>query len=124
MEDLFNRIINGQFKKSTYTVYNKIEEDGFIDELEYMFGKRYGVEDFEIFWFDLSKKEKNAIKYRMLSTLGKFYRLKTILECDIQEDKSKPKVKVYITKDKPSVLIVKLKQFDVNGKLTEYLKKQ
>lgn len=121
MKELLNRIVDGKFKNSTYTVYNKIEEDGYINELDWMFGVRYGVEDFEMYSFILSEKETNAIKNRMSSVLNRFYDLKKFLEKDIQEDPLKPKVKVYITKDKPSILVVKLKEFDVNQKIIDFL---
>lgn len=125
MEELLDRIISGTFKPSSYTIYNKLDDDGYIDELEGMFGVRYGVDDFEKFEFTLSTKENNGISYRMSSILGGFEKLKEYIENDLQDDRLKPKAKVYIIKGTPTchdkkdsrVFIVKLKEFDLTDRI-------
>ena len=113
MEDLINQIINNGFKPSLFSIYNYIEDEGFILELKHNFNINFGIEDFEYILLKISEKDKNGIKYRMKSILSKFEELKNFIEIECQENKSKPKSKVYINKDGGFVFIVKLKEFNL-----------
>lgn len=113
MEELLKQIIAKGFKESSYSVYNFIEDDGFISELKVNFGKRYFPEDFEYIVFDLDVKDKNGIIYSMSKVMKKFIELKKFVEFESQDDKGKTKARLYIKKDKGNVFIVKLKEFDL-----------
>lgn len=113
METLLKQITVEKFKPSNFTVFNMIDDTGFVDELKGMFGKDYSIEDFEYMVFDLSIREKNAILYRMSSVLNRFKDLRKLIEKDLQDDPNKPKVRLYIDKDKSIAIIVKLADFDL-----------
>jgi hypothetical protein len=72
--------------------------------------------------FKLSNKEKNAIYYRMSLILDKFKELRKLIEEDLQDDPNKPKVRLYIDKDKSYAFIVKLKTFDLVERIEKYKK--
>ena len=123
METLLKQITADKFKPSNFTVFNIIDDSGFIEELIGMFNIRYSIEDFDYMLFELSTKEKNAIYYRMSSVLKKFKEIKKIIEKQIQDDENKPKAKMIIDKDKSIVMIVKLKEFDLVERLKKIGKK-
>lgn len=123
METLLKQITADKFKPSNFTVFNIIDDSGFIEELIGMFNIRYSIEDFDYMLFELSTKEKNAIYYRMSSVIGKFKEIKRIVEKEMQDDQNKPKAKMIIDKDKSIVMIVKLKEFDLVERLKKIGKK-
>ena len=47
MENFLKQIREREFKPSNFSVYGMIENDGYIIELEGMFGKRYGAKEEE-----------------------------------------------------------------------------
>ena len=117
MESLLVQVLEKTFKPSNFTVYSIIEEDGFVSELYGMFGERYLVDDFEYIVLDLSKKEQNAILYRMSFMTEKIKELKNIIEKSTQEDPLKPKARVCVNKEKCFILIVKLKEFNLQNEI-------
>lgn len=117
MEELLKQLVDKPFKPSNYTVYNIIEDDGFISELFGMYNEIYGVGDFEYIMFDLTIKEKNGILYRMSFMMNKFAEIKKIIEKEIQDNPLKPKARLYVDKDKCFAFVVKLKEFDLKNRL-------
>lgn len=117
METLLKQITVTSFKPSNFTVYNMIEDKGFITELMAMFNRDFSVEDFEYMIFKLEKKEKNGIYYRMSSVLNRFKDLKKLVEVGLSDDPNKPKCRLYIDKDNTIVMLVKLKEFDLVDKI-------
>lgn len=113
MEELIDQIINSGFKPSLFSIYNYIEDDGFILELKRNFGINFGIDDFEYILLNISEKDRNGVRYRMKSILSKFEELKDFVEIDCQENKTKPKSKVYIDKDGGFVFVIKLKEFNL-----------
>lgn len=113
MEELIDQIINSGFKPSLFSIYNYIEDDGFILELKRNFGINFGIDDFEYILLNISEKDRNGVRYRMKSILSKFEELKDFVEIDCQENKTKPKSKVYINKDGGFVFVIKLKEFNL-----------
>lgn len=122
MKELLKQITKDKFKPSNYTVYNMIDDNGYIDELKGMFKKDYDIKDFEYMFFDLSISEKNAIFYWMSSVLNTFRDLKYLIEHELQDDPDKPKAKLYVDKEKSTVMIVKLKEFDLVERVGKLVK--
>lgn len=122
MEEFLKQITVENFKPSTYTVYNMIDDNGYIDELKAMFDERYSVEDFEYMVFELSISDKNAIYYYMSCVLNIFRDIKYLIEKDLQDDPNKPKARMYIDKEKSIVMIVKLKDFDLPNRIANMKK--
>jgi hypothetical protein len=119
MEELLKQVCEKPFKPSNFTVYSILEEDGFITELQGMFGQRYSVDDFEYVVIELSTKEKNGILYRMSFIMDKLRELKNFMEKEIQDNPIASKVRVYINKDKAFVFVAKLKEFDLVDRINE-----
>lgn len=113
MDEFLKQITAENFKPSTYTVYNMMDDSGYIEELKAMFDERYAVEDFEYMVFELSISDKNAIYYYMSCVLDIFKDIKRLIERELQDDPNKPKARMYIDKEKSIVMIVKLKDFDL-----------
>ena len=122
MEEFLKQIVAENFKPSTYTVYNMIDDNGYIDELKAMFDERYSVGDFEYMVFELSISDKNAIYYYMSCVLNIFRDIKYLIEKDLQDDPNKPKARMYIDKEKSIVMIVKLKDFDLPNRIANMKK--
>lgn len=113
MDEFLKQITAENFKPSTYTVYNMMDDSGYIEELKAMFDERYAVEDFEYMVFELSISDKNAIYYYMSCVLDIFKDIKRLIERELQDDPNKPKARMYVDKEKSIVMIVKLKDFDL-----------
>lgn len=113
MEALLEQITVKKFKQSNFTVYNIVEEKGFVTELEGMFNKRFSIEDFEYMVIDLTVKETNGLLYHMSSIMNRIKDLKKLIENDIQDDILKPKARIYVNNEKGYVFIFKLKEFDL-----------
>ena len=119
MNNLVQQVQEKNFKNSNFTVYSIVEEDGFISELNGMFGEKYTIDELEYIILDLSVKEKNALFYRMSIIMDKIIDLKRIIEKESQKDGLKPKSRVIVNKDKMFILVVKLKEFDLQGMLSK-----
>lgn len=122
MKELLKQIRTDKFKPSNYTVYNMIDDNGYVDELRGMFKEEYNIDDFEYMFFDLSISEKNAIFYRMSCVLNIFRDIKYLVEHELQDDKDKSKARMYIDKDKSTVMIVKLKEFKLVERVEKMIK--
>lgn len=113
MEALLEQITVKKFKPSNFTVYNIVEDKGFITELEGMFNKRFSIENFEYMVVDLTIKETNGLLYYMSSIMNRINDLKKLIEVQIQDDPLKPMARVYVNNEKGYVFIFKLKEFDL-----------
>lgn len=122
METLLKQVMDKDFKKSNFTVYSILDEDGFISELHGMFNVNYSIDDFEYIMLDLSIKEKNAILYRMTFMMDKLRDLRHLIEKEIQDNPLKPKARVYVDKEKCFVFVAKLKEFNLKERINEIKK--
>lgn len=59
--DFYNELKEENFKKVTYTIYNKMDDENYISFLEKTFGEPFSVEDFKYYDFDLTDKERFLI---------------------------------------------------------------
>jgi hypothetical protein len=113
MEKLIEQIKIKGFKPMSFQVYNYMDDNGYLTEMEVIFKEKFGIEDFELINLNLSENEKNGLKYRTKSVTSRFYNLKKFVEYKIQEDMNKPKSKLFILKDDGKVFLVKFKDFDL-----------
>ena len=88
MRDFYKELKENCFKKITYTIYNKMDDENYIAYLEKKFGEHFSVEDFEYYDFPLTDKEKFLIKMYNKDFLLNFKNLKKHLKIE--------GVKVYI----------------------------
>ena len=117
MKKLIEQIKEKGFKPMKFSIFNYMDDKGYITEMEGTFKQKFGIEDFEFMSFDLDTSEKNGLKYRTHDVLKRFYDLQNLIEVKIQEDKEKVKAKVFTLKDDGQVFIVKMASFDLIGKI-------
>lgn len=113
MESFLKQILDKEFKNCNYTIYNKLQGDGIIREMQNNFGKVFWVEDFEYLFIDFEDSEKVGIKYRNPNMMKPLNRLKSFIDITAQDDHTKPKAFFMIDKNNPSAYVVKLKGFDL-----------
>lgn len=110
---LIEQMMNKSFKPSNFTVFNKIDDDGYVTQLENAFDDKYSIGDFEYMILDLTLQEKNGVKYYMSWMMNRVRGLKKLIEFTLQDDKMNPKSKVYLDEENYFILIVKMKEFDL-----------
>lgn len=110
-EELYKQLFGKPFRGLLFTVFNLIEDDGFVIEANNHDKTQYDMEDFDFIKFDISDDDKKAIKCKksdILSILNDFK-----YEVEKQKQKAFPYCRIYVMKDLGSVIAVKLKPFDV-----------
>lgn len=104
--DFVDELNNAVFKKSTYTIYNMLDDEKYIELLEKIFKEPLSIEDFEYYDFILDEKEKFLLKMRNKKITDKIKILKNRFL-------GKSGIKVIVDYDNGLIRIVKLKRIDV-----------
>lgn len=117
--ELLEQIYSSPYKKVTFSIFNFIENDGFIDELFCADKTRYGIDDFEYIKFSIDDKQKNGIKYSKKEYTRYFKAFKEYVEKDLQET-AIPRLRIYLIKESGSLIAVRLSSFklDLTSDLT------
>jgi len=113
MQKLIEQIKNKGFKPMKFSIFNYMDDHGYITEMEGIFKQKFSIGDFDYIAFDLELNEKNGLKYRTHNVLKRFYDLQKLVEDEIQVDKERQKAKLFILKDEGQVFLVKLIEFDL-----------
>ena len=100
--DFIEELLNANFKKITYTIYNQLDDEGYIETLEKIMKEPLSIEDFEYYDYTLDEKEIFLLKMRNKKFSDK---LKTIRNRFI----GKNGVKLLVDYDNGLVRVVKLK---------------
>lgn len=116
--EYINQIKDRGLKKMLFSVYSIIEENGYIEQLNNSYGKKYLIDDFEYIFFNLTKKEENGIKLYIHEITDNLNNLMYFIEKEIQDNKKlTPKTKVFVNRDEGYVFLVNLKEFNLLDKL-------
>lgn len=78
--DFYSELNEENFKKVTYTIYNKMDDENYITLLEKTFGEPFSVEDFKYYDFKLTEKERFLIKMHNKEYLNNIKDLKNKLK--------------------------------------------
>ena len=78
--DFYSELNEENFKKVTYTIYNKMDDENYITLLEKTFGEPFSVEDFKYYDFELTEKERFLIKMHNKEYLNNIKDLKNKLK--------------------------------------------
>jgi len=113
MQELIKQIKEKGFKPMKFAIFNYMDDNGYITEMEGIFKRKFAISDFEYLYFDLEVNEKNGLKYRTHNILQRFYDLQNLVEVKIQSNKELPMVKLFILKDEGQVFLVKLLDFNL-----------
>jgi hypothetical protein len=123
MEKLIQQIEEKGFKPILYSIFNYMEENGYIIEMESQFSCVLGPSDFEYMVFTLTESEKNGLKYRVKSVISRFEHLKNILEAEKTGNNKYSKCILFILKNEMKVFLVKFKDYDLfKNVLRDYAK--
>ena len=106
--DFYNDINSLFFKPINYTLYNIIDEDSFIHKIESMDKCSYSIDDFSYCEIPLSDKEKFLINMWNKDYMENVHQL----EYDI---KNEPHATVYVNHEWGSIIIIKLKNIQLNN---------
>lgn len=97
-------INNLEYKKMPFTLYNMIEEDSFVMECERDDKERYGIEDFEWSYVNVSDKEKFLIKMHNAEILEIIDKLINKIS------ETEKRFKIYTRFDTGNLILIKLKK--------------
>ena len=110
-DELIRQLYERDFSDMRFSVFNFIDEDGYVNEISALDNEKYGIEDFSFMIFDISDNDKNKIKLSDAATLMKYKEFKYYVEKECQK---KPKLSIFIMKDIGVVIAVKLKTYDLS----------
>lgn len=113
--DLLQQLYDKDFNNLRFTVYNFIENDGYVNEISAAHGEKYGIDDFEFIVFDISDEDKKAIKCGNTVVIQKYKAFKYYIEKECQ---AIPNCAIFIMKEFGIVIAVKLKYYNL-GKMKE-----
>lgn len=114
-DELIDQLYNRDFNNMRFSVYNFIDDDGYVNEISALKGEKYGIEDFSFMVFEISDEDKKSIKSGDSAILQKYKDFKHYIEKECQKI---PQLGIFIMKDLGVVVAVKLKLFDL-GKMKE-----
>lgn len=112
-EQYRKNVIEAEFKKINFTIYNFIEDDGWVCELNNQYDDVYDVDDFEYVSLSISDDIAKKIKEGDKSVIGYYNGFKHYVEKVLQKKYNIPKMGVFIMKDLGVVVVVKLKDFNI-----------
>ncbi len=99
--DFLKEIKEENFIPVTFTIFNFIDEEYFVRDLEILTGEKYSINDFKYYNLELTDKEKFLIRMHNKNFLSTIYKLQ-------KKFLNEPKLRFFIKFDEGSVLIVKL----------------
>lgn len=108
--ELLEQLYSNPYKKVTFSIFNFIENDGFIDELFCINKTKYGIDDFDYIKFSIDDKQRNGIKYSKREYTKYFKAFKEYVETELQQTHI-PRLKIYLIKESGSLIAVKLSSF-------------
>lgn len=106
VRDFYEELKDKNFKNITYTLFNKIDDECYVDFLNKKLNNIYSVDDFEYYDFDLSDKERFLIKMYNSEYLKNVKALQSKINNFIG-------VKVIIDHDFGRLIVVKLKDIRI-----------
>lgn len=108
--ELIKQIKEKEYKPLRFTVYNFIEDDGYVTEISGLKGERFGIDDFEYISLDIPDEDRNAIRSENSNVINKYHMFSYHVEHSCQDV---PECMVFVMNDLGLVIAVKLKNFDV-----------
>ena len=95
-----------EYKQVSYTIFNMIDDDMFVHEVNRAFNNKYSIDDFEYYDFGLSEKEKFLVQMHN----SEFLKNVKVLKEELKEQMG---VKIYVYHDDGIIRIVKLKNVSI-----------
>lgn len=108
--ELIEQLLNGNYKRANFTVYNFIENDGYVNELSAVIKYKFEKDDFEYLIFNIGD-DKKLIKKNDTEVINKYKSFKAYIEKDCQDI---VKVGIFIMEDIGVVFAVKPFMYDIS----------
>lgn len=112
VEGLTSQLYTRQFRNLMFTVYNIIDDEGFVAEANGMDKENYGIDDFKYMRFSLTDEDKMALKKRKSNIMNVINDFKYEIEKVKQPNFAR--CRIYALPDLGSVIAVKLNNFNLN----------
>ena len=77
---MYDDVLSGEFKPVNFSIYNFIEEDGWVKELNSEYDDVYGIEDFEYVTINLTNEEKSLLLNNDGQVMSKYRGFKSFVE--------------------------------------------
>lgn len=112
LNNLKEQLFKGLFKDMLFSIYNKIDDDGFVKEISAIDNKNYGIDDFHYLYFIIQQETKDAIKFGGIKNRinGMLNNFKYYVEHELQKGEY-AHCRIYILKDYGSLIAVKPRNF-------------
>lgn len=108
--DFFNDIGELTFKSLTYTLFNIIDEDYFVDKLNKLDNTIHSIDDFVYAMYPLTDKE------RLLVRMWNNDYTQSIKDL-MQKLSSQTRAKVYVNRENGLIALIKLKDIQLNNEI-------
>lgn len=99
-----------EFGNMRFSVFNHIEDDGYVTEISALDNEEYGIDDFSFMVLDIPEEDRGKIRASDAATIAKYREFKRYVEKECQE---RPRLAVFIMKDVGVVVAVKLKTYNL-----------
>lgn len=109
-EDLLWQLHGKKFNPMNFTVYNFIEDDGYVKELSALKHETFTMDDFEFMILSIPDDDKKGIKIKNRSILQHYIDFKYYIEKECQDI---PQCGIFIMKDLGIIVAVKLKSYNI-----------
>lgn len=110
--NLLLQLKNNNFKDLLFTIYNFIEDEGFVAEVNNKYpDASYSIDGFEYMLFNISNEDKKLIKRGNRDVLQKYSDFKYHVEKELQN--SFALCRIYIMRGMGIMFAVKIKDFDI-----------
>lgn len=106
IRDFYEELKNNNFKPLTYTLYNKIDDDCYVQFLNKTYNEIYSIDDFEYYEFNMTDKERFLIKMYNSEYLSNVKKLKELF-------KDENKVKIIVDHNDGRLFLIKLKMLNI-----------
>lgn len=109
--DLIEQLQNGNFRKMNFTVFNFIDDNGYIIEIDNFYKRKHSIDDFQFMLFAVDADDKRLIKNNRKDIMTTIRAFKYEIENERQKKFSL--CRIFIMKDLGIVIAVKPKSFNI-----------
>lgn len=106
LRDFYGEMKTNGFKPMKYSLYNKLDDSGYIIQLKNEYNEVFSIDDFECYQFKLTDEEKMFLRLNGKNMVRSVNELVDKLKwCD--------KVKIDIDKENGTIYVAKIKDVEI-----------
>ena len=106
LRDFYEELKTNGFSPMKYSIYNKLDDSGYIIQLKNEYGEIFSVDDFECYQFKLTDEEKMFLRLNGKNMCRSVNNL-------IERFKGNNKIKIDIDKENGTIWVAKLKEIEI-----------